>query len=85
MSVLCNGRDAERYAYLCGNGLKSLDGFWDNYLKVGRCAVDPPHQEHFMADRFLEHEAGRECLWCGHQQRKVITPRFVHEMTWVAL
>ena len=84
MSVLCLGREAERCAYPCGSGLKFLEGFWDSYLKVGRCAIDPAHTEHFMANRFHEHETGRECLWCGHQQRKVITPRVVHETSWVA-
>lgn len=53
--------------------MKFLEGFWDSYLKVGRCAIDPSHSEHFMASRFREHESGRECLWCGHQQRKVVT------------
>ena len=37
-----------------------------------------------MQTRFHENETGRECLWCGHQQRKVITPRVVHETSWVA-
>ena len=85
MAVLCNGQEADRYAYPCSGGLKFLDGFWDSYLKVGRCAIDPSHIEHFMASRFREHESGRECLWCGHTQRKVMTPRVVHETTWVAL
>ena len=87
MAVLCNGREAARYAYPCGSGLKFLEGFWDSYLKVGRCAIDPDHQMHFMADRFSVHSDGdgRDCLWCGHQQRKVVTPRVVHDTTWVSV
>ena len=85
MSVLCLGREAERCAYPCGSGLKFLEGFWDSYLKVGRCAIDPAHTEHFMANRFHEHETGRDCLWCGHQQRKVVIPRVVHETSWIAV
>lgn len=83
MAVLCNGRQADRYAYPCGSGLKFLEGFWDSYLKVGRCAIDPDHQMHFMADRFSVHSDGdgRDCLWCGHRQRKVVTPRVVHDTT----
>ena len=84
MSVLCSGRDAERYAYPCGSGLKFLEGFWHSYLKVGRCAIDPSHTELFRASRFREHESGRICLWCGHHQRKVIKPRVVQETTWVS-
>jgi hypothetical protein len=70
--------------YPCGSGLKFLEGFWDSYLKVGRCAIDPSHTEHFRASRFREHESGRICLWCGHHQRKVIKPRVVQETTWVS-
>ena len=85
MSVLCSGREAERCAYRCDSGLKFLEGFWDSYLKVGRCAIEPSHTEDFMQTRFHENETGRECLWCGHQQRKVVTPRIVHETSWVGL
>ena len=85
MSVLCLGREAERCAYPCGSGLKFLDGFWDNYLRVGRCAIDPAHRENLLAERFREHATGRECLWCGHQQRKVVIPRVVHETSWIAV
>ena len=84
MSVLCSGRDAERYAYPCGSGLKFLEGFWHSYLKVGRCAIDPSHTGLFRASRFREHESGRICLWCGHHQRKVIKPRVVQETTCVS-
>lgn len=82
MSILCMGTKAESAAHACGNGMTILEGFWDNYLKIGRCAIDPDHQEHFMSDRFQENEGGRECLWCGHQQRKVAISRVVHDTIW---
>ena len=84
LSALCNSSQAERGAHPCTSGLELVEGFWDSYLKIGRCAIDPAHQEHFQADRFREHADGRECLWCGHRQRKVVMPRVVYDTTWVA-
>lgn len=85
MSVLCQGVMAGSFYYLGMTPmLEEVEGFWDTYLKIGRCAIDPAHQEHFHSTRFREHDDGRECLWCGHHQRKVITPRVVHDTTWVS-
>jgi hypothetical protein len=86
MAVLCQGVKADSFYYLgMTSMLEEVEGFWDAYLKIGRCAIDPAHQEHFQADRFHEHADGRECLWCGHQQRKVVTPRVVHDTAWVSV
>ncbi|WP_199031425.1 hypothetical protein [Ralstonia sp. ASV6] len=46
-----------------------VEGFWDRYLKVGRCAIDPEHQEHFLGgDRYLHNGSSQICLWCGEHQ-----------------
>jgi hypothetical protein len=85
MAVLCQGVMADSFYYLGMTPmLEEVDGFWDTYLKIGRCAIDPAHLEHFQSDRFREHVNGRECLWCGHLQRKVVTSRVVHDTAWVA-
>lgn len=85
--ALCNGRKALSWCY--GNmapDLEVVEGFWDRYLQVGRCAIDPEHQEHFSgADRFAMKGDIRKCLWCGHQQRQILTPRTVYDETWEAL
>lgn len=85
MAVLCQGVKAGSFYYVGMTPmLEEVDGFWDAYLKIGRCAIDPTHQEHFQGDRFHVHADARDCLWCGHQQRKVVTSRVVHDTTWVS-
>lgn len=67
MSVLCQGVEASS---ACHPGLaadlEEVDGFWDRYLAVGRCAVDPEHREQFVGgDRYIEVGGRKACVWCG--------------------
>ncbi len=54
-----------------GAPLLKLDNFWDHYLKVGRCAIDPTHDIRFQCgDRRFEFSnigsiEQRVCRWCG--------------------
>ncbi len=82
MSVLCQGTSAERFSY--PGGAVMVEGFWDRYLQVGRCAVDPEHVEHFMGDRYEIRGDERVCRWCGARQRRVVTPRTVFDESWVS-
>lgn len=83
MAALCQGADAGRFCYIGAmNGLEELKGFWDGYLKVGRCAIDPEHREHFMGDRFRMDGDTRTCLWCGAKHERVLTPRTVFDESW---
>lgn len=85
ISTLCNGAGAGRGCH--GGmvpGLELVQGFWDRYLAVGRCAIDPGHQEYFSgAERFQGDGDTRTCLWCGQTQRRVLTPRTVVDESWV--
>ncbi|MBP8275317.1 MAG: hypothetical protein KAX55_00290 [Propionivibrio sp.] len=82
MSVLCNGVGSERFCY--PGSAVIIPGFWDQYLKVGRCAIDPEHKEHFVGvDRFDVSGERRVCRWCGAVQRRVVTPRTVFDESWV--
>lgn len=83
MSTLCNGAAAERFCYP-GAVATIVDGFWDRYLKIGRCAIDPEHVEHFIGDRFDVRGEERVCRWCSARQRRVVTPRTVIDESWVA-
>lgn len=87
MDVLCNGGKAVRWCYSnMAPDLDRVEGFWDSYLGVGRCAIDPKHQEHFMGgDRYAMEGDVRTCLWCGHQQRRIITQRDVYGESWSAI
>lgn len=50
----------------------SDETFWDRYLQIGRCALDPEHERYFLTppDRWSEEGDVRTCLWCGHVQQK---------------
>jgi len=85
MAVLCQGVKADRWC-LAGIApdLELVEGFWDRYLSVGRCAVDPEHQEHFIGgERYRIDADARTCLWCGATQHRVLTPRTVMDESWV--
>lgn len=82
ISALCHGAKAERAAYPIGRSVELVEGFWDQYLNVGRCAIDPEHKEAFMGDRFSMDGDTRTCLWCGVKHERVLTPRTVFDESW---
>lgn len=67
MGVLCRGSKARRYCYAGGmDSLELVEGFWDDYLRVGRCAIDPDHEQDFHgSERYSVAGGVRNCLWCG--------------------
>lgn len=84
IAVLCRGAEASA---VCNVGLAPsldlVDGFWDRYLQVGRCAIDPDHQERFSgSDRYHIDGDQRTCLWCGARHQRVLTPRVVLDESW---
>lgn len=83
--VLCRGTKAQRGAYVDRTWTKSLKedkSFWKKYAKIGRCAIDPEHQQHFVGDEARWDTTGktRHCLWCGNctQKRKDYIVREKH-------
>lgn len=86
MAVLCQGSRENRWAYPgIATDLEWLDDFWDRYLVVGRCAIDPGHEEHFACtNRYSTSGDERACLWCGHRQHRAVTERVVFAETWVS-
>lgn len=84
ISVLCNGSKAKRFCYSGAAGsLEVVDGFWDRYLQVGRCAIDPEHQQHFWGnERYSIAGDTRTCLWCGQTHQRVLTPRIAIDESW---
>lgn len=84
INVLCNGSKATRYCYPgAAPSLEIVEGFWENYLKVGRCAIDPEHKEHFHGgERYSVIDDVRTCLWCGEQHQKTVTVRTIFDESW---
>lgn len=85
MAALGRGAKAEDAAYPVGSGVEEVEGFWDNYLRLGRCAIDPAHQDRFQTDRFDERYNSRVCRWCGHAQFKRVVPRIEYDTSWISV
>lgn len=75
IQALCSGNKADiacfpSVAFVAK--LTCVPDFWTRYQAIGRCALDPEHQEHFIsrADRFQISPNGKQrtCLWCGQLQ-----------------
>lgn len=72
MAALKDGGLKECWAYNHADQLEAIPNFWETYLQVGRCAIDPEHRTHFSDQRFNQKGDHRTCIWCGqHQQRTV--------------
>lgn len=48
--------------------------FWREYIRKGRCALDPEHERYFQGDedRFSMIASARRCNWCGLWFRKEV-------------
>ncbi len=67
IAVLCNGARTQTAAHVrVVKGLTEVEGFWNNYRRHGRCAVDPAHQMHFVGSdtRWSTNGDERSCQWC---------------------
>ena len=66
VSVLCNGANQNTSAWQGIDATEILD-FWNNYMRIGRCAIDTKHVEIFWDDerRWQENGDSRACKWCG--------------------
>lgn len=83
IAVLCQGAKAGSFYYIGIAGmLEEVFGFWDQYLSVGRCAIDPAHKEGFLGERFSLSGNTRTCLWCGSKHERVLTPRTIFDESW---
>lgn len=86
-AVLCNGSKEDTWAYPLGRlpKMQEVSEFWNEYARVGRCAIDPTHLIHFLSrdGRFAEDGDARTCKWCGQQQRRERYVEHVDRERWV--
>jgi hypothetical protein len=68
--VLCNGGRERTWSFSWIGRDAVLRPMWADYLKRGRCALDPEHDQHFLGERFSQNGNTRTCLWCGCLQRR---------------
>lgn len=74
ISVLCNGARTNTAAHVrVVRGLTEVEGFWNDYRRYGRCAVDPAHRMGFVGDdtRWTTNGDQRDCLWCGKASQRM--------------
>ena len=89
MGVLCYGPREQVWEHPPGSlgDLREITDFWADYMRIGRCAIDPAHKQSFIGDesRWAIHGNERSCLWCGnaHQRLEVWVEQVRHER-WVA-
>lgn len=67
MGTLTFGRDAPRH---CHAGLfaqlQEIEGFWQQYIDRGRCAIDPDHRVMFRENNRIVSRDGKSlCAWCS--------------------
>jgi len=70
-SVLCEGGKAFRACFPPSFFTLPvlISDFWENYQKIGRCAIDSKHERCFIGgERWSKNGNVRTCLWCGHVQ-----------------
>lgn len=85
IAVLCDGAREHNW---CFSGLMPdlapVAGFWERYLQVGRCAIDPEHQQYFLGgDRYRVEGRSRTCLWCGAHHERITRSRIIVDDTWI--
>ena len=73
--VLCVGSRAEVWAYSGMGHAKEIPGFWEDYERIGRCAIDTEHKTYFTNDpqRWTANGNHRDCLWCGNHRQVLET------------
>jgi hypothetical protein len=83
-SVLCNGSKAETMCYPASIKLTEVPNFWENYKKLGRCAIDPEHTVSFLSSKSRWSVTGtaRICNWCGQHQQLDQRKKTVVIKTW---
>ena len=81
--ILYQGARTGLFSY-SGEKFTRIASFWPKYKKLGRCYLDPKHQDYYLDKRWKEGPRRRTCLWCGHVQKKVSVREVVVKTRWVA-
>ena len=81
--ILCQGARTGLCSY-SAKEFTRIASFWPKYKKLGRCYLDPKHNDYYLDKRWKEGPRRRTCLWCGYVQKKVTTREVVVRTAWVA-
>jgi hypothetical protein len=89
IAALCHGGKTPTASHAGIGPLTEVKNFWNEYLQIGRCAIDRNHQMPFIGseNRFRTSDDPdiRTCKWCGITQQRKIHARTVIEEKWIAV
>ena len=79
--VLCYGDKTQVLSYCSTGDLREREGFWDEYIADGRCALDREHRMPFIGSETRWQVAGEErhCQWCNKETQ--VLQRHVKQVT----
>lgn len=83
--ILCKGKTAESCVYInipVGECRDVTEEFWSEYIKKGRCHLDPDHNGFMMntESRFsIIDRNHRVCNWCGREFSRHVEKRMACE------
>lgn len=81
MQVLCTGakHSTGSYSFKQFKGMNVVENFWKEYIRIGRCAIDPEHKVWFLNSdtRYVGTTTGRKCQWCGQEQELIEEKRYL--------
>lgn len=73
--VLTRGVRAQMWYYSrrMTDNLQPIPDFWEQYIALGRCAMDPKHRQSFIGDSTRWETTGdtRGCVWCGKATQRL--------------
>ena len=86
---LCLGTKSDTFAYPPSRmRLRELAGFWPDYIRDGRCAIDRKHAIDFLNSESRWHEKRnvRFCQWCNAvSQKRVKYVEKIRREKWVTI
>ena len=73
ISVLCDSK--ENWGWRNRENMTEIEGFWQQYEAIGRCAIDPDHNMFFVGDEHRWRQEGdtRYCQWCSRVTQRLHT------------
>lgn len=86
--ILTMGAKAETACYtgfaLPHRAIDITQDFWERYLLLGKCAIDPEHTL-YGSERYDTSNKHRQCRWCGRKEASHIEKQIVSKTVWLPL
>lgn len=82
-NILCTGAKTETFAFVPSMKFVVIPGWWEGYISLGKCFIDPEHTLYYDRERWEKSGDGktRECVWCGNHEQYLHT-EMVPRQSW---